>query len=276
MPADERLPPLEDELALLTEAVAAAAERAIGFHGKEPKSWHKANNSPVSEADIAVETLLEATLRPARPSYGWLSEETADDGSRLTAPRTFIVDPIDGTRDFVAVGRNWSIPIALVENGRPVAAVLMAPARGEIFRAIAGGGATLNGKPIHVSAQEGLDGSRLAITRRFTRDEPETADLTIDTPFFASLAYRLARIADGRLDGGLIRPDAQDWDLAAADLLLHEAGGSLADLEGKMPRYDRRTTAHPVLVAATPSLVAPLVRLALSFAARHGVPVTPY
>lgn len=276
MPADESLPRLADDLALLTEAVTEAAELAVGFHGKDPKSWQKANDSPVSEADIAVETLLAAKLRAARPGYGWLSEETADDGSRLRSPRSFIVDPIDGTRDFVGVGRNWSIPVAIVQNGRPVVAVLIAPARGEVFRAVVGEGATRNGKPIRVSHQAGLDGSRLAITRRFTRDEPETANLAIETPFYASLAYRLARIADGRLDGGIIKPDAQDWDLAAADLLLHEAGGSLADLAGTKPRYDRDTTGHPVLVAATPSLVAPLVRLALSFAARHGVPITPY
>lgn len=260
MPAGSGLPALGEELDLLVAAAEAAATIAMAFHGRTPRNWTKANNSPVSEADIAVEQMLEARLRRDRPQYGWLSEETEDEGSRLSAPRTFIVDPIDGTRDFIAGGRDWSIPIALVEDGRPIVAVLIAPSRDERYRAITGRGAQRNGRPIQVSGRDALDDASIAAPRRmFTSEGGALAGLR--TPFFASLAYRLARVADGRLDAAAIKPNARDWDLAAADLLVHEAGGRLSDLAGAVPRYDRAETSHQAMIAATPALVVSLMRL---------------
>jgi myo-inositol-1(or 4)-monophosphatase len=149
----------------------------------------------------------------------------------------------------------------VVEKGRPVAAVLFAPARDEFYAAAAGGGATRNGTSIRVSNRTGLDGASLAISRRFLRDLADEG-LRARSVFFASLAYRLARIADGRLDGAAIKPDARDWDLAAADLILHEAGGLLCDLAGRPPRYDRPDTAHPPLIAGPPALREALTRIA--------------
>lgn len=255
------LPDYRDDLALLTGSVRAAGKVALGYFRSSAKVWTKANDSPVSEADIAVETFLAAELRAARPNYGWLSEESVDDGTRLRAPRTFIIDPIDGTRSFITGGTDWTIPVAVVEKGRPVAAVLFAPARDEFYAALAGGGATRNDEPIGVSNRTSLDGASLAISRRFLRDLADEG-LRARSVFFASLAYRLARIADGRLDGAAIKPDARDWDLAAADLILHEAGGLLCDLAGGPPRYDRPDTGHPPLVAGPPALREALIRIA--------------
>jgi myo-inositol-1(or 4)-monophosphatase len=233
----------------------------LGYFRASVKVWTKANDSPVSEADIAVETLLAAELRAARPAYGWLSEESVDDGSRLRVSRTFVLDPIDGTRSFISGGIDWTIPVAVVERGRPVAAVLYAPARDELYSATAGSGARRNDQPIKVSARTGLDGANLAISRKFLRDLADEG-LRARSIFFASLAYRLARIADGRLDGAAIKADARDWDIAAADLIVHEAGGVLCDLSGQVPRYDRNNTSHPPLIAGPPALQDPLTRLA--------------
>ncbi|MCW5715497.1 MAG: 3'(2'),5'-bisphosphate nucleotidase CysQ [Bauldia sp.] len=252
---------LADDLALLADAVRAAADLALGFVGKTPKVWTKANSSPVTEVDIAVESLLADRLRAARPGYGWLSEETEDEGSRLTAPRTFIVDPIDGTRSFVQGGRDWTIPVAIVERGRPVVAALANPRRDEFYAAIAGGGATMNGRPIRVSVRRTLGGSTLAVSRRLTQWSDDGEGEPPRNQFYASLAYRLARVADGRLDGAAIKADAQDWDLAAADLLVHEAGGVLSDLGGAIPRYDRPGTSHPPLIAAPPALADAMMRI---------------
>src|SRR5690606_34519579 len=118
--------------------------------GRDPEVWMKAGVSPVSEADYAVDAFLKETLRRARPAYGWLSEETVDTPERLAAARTFVVDPIDGTRAFLAREDVWCVSIAVVERGRPTVGVLDAPARKEVFAARAGAGAVLNGRRIAV------------------------------------------------------------------------------------------------------------------------------
>jgi myo-inositol-1(or 4)-monophosphatase len=254
---------------LLLEVVGAAAELALSFFRANAKVWTKVGNSPVTEADIAVDLMLRRELRAARPTYGYLSEESADDGSRLTAPRTFIVDPIDGTRAFVAGATDWTIPIAVVEAGRPIACALCAPAKGEIYHAEHGAGAFRDGQRIHVSDRQSLEGATLAVSKRLFEIAKIAAPTGFRSVFHASLAYRLARVADGRLDGVAIKPNAQDWDLAAADLLVHEAGGRLTNLDRSPPRYDRPTTAHGPMVAAPPQLHGELLRLTRIAAAAH-------
>lgn len=266
-------PPLSKELSLLMHHVGEAAEIALRFFRDGARSWLKSGNSPVTEADIAVDRLLHARLLEARPGYGFLSEESEDDGSRLTAARTFIVDPIDGTRAFIAGATDWTIPVALVENGRPLACVVAAPARHELYRAIVGEGAFRNDQPIRVSAREQLDGASLAVSQKLLRSISDIAPIKARSVFYASLAYRLARVADGRLDGAAIKPNAQDWDLAAVDLLVHEAGGLLADLDGNPPRYDRPETAHGAMVCGPPALSGELTRIAR--AALGGAPPQP-
>lgn len=259
-------PDLQAELDLLLDAAREAAELALGYFRNGAKSWTKGANSPVTEADIAVDVLLRKRLLAARPDYGFLSEESDDDGTRLTAPRSFIVDPIDGTRAFIAGATDWTVPIALVEGGRPVASVIIAPAREEVFRAIVGQGAYRDGQPIRVSGREDLDGSKLAVSKWLLQSDLVDPSIRAESVFFASLAYRLARVADGRLDGAAIRPNAQDWDLAAVDLLVHEAGGFLSNIDGTTPRYDRPITGHGAMVAGSRQVCAklqPIVAAAL-------------
>jgi myo-inositol-1(or 4)-monophosphatase len=210
----------------------------------------KEGGSPVTEADHAVDAFLKARLGALLPEAGWLSEETADTDERLARRRVFIVDPIDGTRAFMHGDTRWGVSIALVEAGEPVLGVLHMPARGDIYAAARGGGARRNDAPIRVSSRANLDDALVAGPRS-TLDAMARDGLRIRVePRIPSLAYRLARVAEGSLDVGVASTNACDWDIAAADLILHEAGGRLTDIQGSRPRYNRRSTRHGLLGAS--------------------------
>jgi myo-inositol-1(or 4)-monophosphatase len=260
--AEPRRIPASTDLELLASVGKEAGALALTFFGRNPKTWVKANDSPVSDADIAVDRLLSERLRAARPDYGWLSEETADDSSRRGTKPVFIVDPIDGTREFLAGRNGWAVSLAVVMDGRPIAAALVAPAMGETFLGGLGEGATLNGERIAVNRRDSLVAASLAGPRRYLRGVAEAALLDVRAVrFVGSLAYRLALVAAGRADVAAAREGSRDWDLAAADLLVHEAGGVLSDLDGRTVRYDRAETEHPPLVATSGELSAEVRRL---------------
>jgi myo-inositol-1(or 4)-monophosphatase len=243
------------DLDLLTEVARQAGDLALSYFGRSPRTWVKGKGSPVSEADIAVDRLLAERLRSARPDYGWLSEETADSEDRLRAERLFVVDPIDGTRTYLEGGREWTVSVAVVEGDRPVAAVLLAPALGELFQAAAGGGARRNGAPMRVTARHDLSGARLSGPKRFARLVSDGAGVhRPEIRLVPSLAYRFALVAAGEIDAAVAGPNAHDWDLAAADLLVHEAGGRVADMSGSSVRYNRPIPRHPSLIAAPAAL----------------------
>ncbi|SHL45373.1 3'(2'),5'-bisphosphate nucleotidase CysQ [Roseibium suaedae] len=244
------------DLVLLEAAARSAGEVAMGFFGQDPRRWFKDNNSPVSEADMAVDAHLVEVLRSARPDYGWLSEETVDSPERLSRERTFIVDPIDGTRAFLLGGDEWTVSLAIAEAGRPVAAALLCPVRGEMFLATLGQGATLNGKRMSVSSHEKLAGSRLSGPHSVTANAGVRAMGFQAEPGIRSLAYRIAMVAANRLEVAAARAYANDWDLAAADLLVQEAGGRLTDLDGQTVSYNRSSTRHPALIAAPGQLIS--------------------
>ena len=183
-----------------------------------------------------------------RDGSGWLSEETEDDPARLSAKRVWIVDPIDGTRAFIAGFPDWTISIGLAEAGRPIVGAIFAPVTDQLFVAVAGGGATCNGRSIAASAGTSLAHARVAgPPRRLERLAP--LDI-IAEPKVHSLALRIARVADGSLDAALAGPDGHDWDLAAADLLVHEAHGALTTLAGETLTYNRPKPIHGALLAA--------------------------
>lgn len=263
MPAAEpRRQTADSDLELLVAAAKEAGAVALTFFRRNPANWMKENDSPVSDADIAVDRLLAERLRAARPDYGWLSEETIDDASRRSGKPVFIVDPIDGTREFLAGRNEWAVSIAVVAGGRPTAAVLAAPALRETFTAGAGRGTSLNGAPVFAAPREGLAGVRVAGPRRYVRRVAEEAGIEIKAVrFIGSLAYRLALVASGRVDVAVAREGARDWDLAAADLVVHEAGGKLSDLDGRILRYDRADTRHPPIVASAAEIASEVQRL---------------
>jgi myo-inositol-1(or 4)-monophosphatase len=249
LPASDRAA-LAAVAARIAEAVRGAGVLALDASRKPLKTWVKAHDSPVSEVDIAVDALLKERLTAIVPDAGWLSEETEDDPSRLSAQRVWIVDPIDGTRAYIAGRADWTISVALVEDRRPIVAALQAPASDEFFLGVAGAGATRNGVAIRASTGEGLAGVRMSGPKRLVDEVAAAAPDTVVLPRVHSLALRLARVADATLDVAFAGGASHDWDLAAADLLVHEAGGLLTTLEGATLSYNGAVPTHGTLVAA--------------------------
>lgn len=235
----------------LAAAVREAGAVALKFFRGPLKSWTKGEgDSPVSEADIAANDILQRHL--VEPGDGWLSEESENDPTRLDARRVWVVDPIDGTRAYIAGREDWTVSVALVTDGRPVAAALYAPATEEMFLATKGGGATRNGAAIRINASGTLDGARIGGPKRMLERIALAGTGLVVMPRVHSLALRIARVADGTLDAAVAGGNGHDWDLAAADLLVHEAGGVVTALDGRALIYNRPNPVHGLLIAAGP------------------------
>ena len=246
MPAADRA----EDLALLRHHAAEAGRIAMDWFGETPKVWMKEGQSPVSEADFAVDTYLRRELLAARPDYGWLSEETEDNPDRRNRRRVFVVDPIDGTRGFLAGDRRWCISIAVVEEQRPVVGVLECPALDRRIEAVAGGGAFEDGEPLpRRPVRRPL---RVSGPKVFMRHADAMPDLMQDmrhAGYIPSLAWRIALVATGEIEVGFARASARDWDLAAADLIVQEAGARLTDDACAGLAYNCPSTRHGILVA---------------------------
>jgi myo-inositol-1(or 4)-monophosphatase len=245
----------------LVEAVRATGALTMTMFGSPVKQWIKGKNSPVCEADVEADLLLRQRLMGETPDYGWLSEESTDDPARLAARRVWVVDPIDGTRGFIAGHPDWAISVALVEEGRPVVAALFAPATDELFLAVKGEGATRNGRALRASVGASLDGACIAGPQRRLERLSAIAPGIRPVVKIHSLALRIARVATGEVDAALAGPNSRDWDLAAADLLVHEAGGALTSIEGRPPIYNRPDPVHGALFAAGGARHAALLSL---------------
>jgi myo-inositol-1(or 4)-monophosphatase len=243
--------------ACLIAAVQEAGGNALSRFRRPLKSWTKGKLSPVSEADIAANVILRDRLMTANPDFGWLSEESEDDEARQGARYVWVVDPIDGTRAYIDGRSDWAV---LVEDGRPIVAALFAPVSEELFVAVKGEGATLNGDPLAASAGASLEGARVAGRRRQVEGLAALVPIVI-VPNIHSLALRIARVAQGVVDVALAQSHSHDWDLAAADLLVHEAGGALTSLTGAALTYNRPDPVHDLLVAAGRERHAKLVDL---------------
>jgi myo-inositol-1(or 4)-monophosphatase len=241
---------LAHDAALLTETVREAGLLAKSMFSTELKNWVKGKSSPVSEADIAVNDLLEQRLRGATPGYGWLSEESADDESRLGRKLTWIVDPIDGTRSYLAGRDDWCVCAALVEDASPVLAAVFAPASDEFFFAARGQGASRNNQRVVASGGDDLDFARMAGPKPLVQRLSSSPEEITLHPRIGSLALRLCRVAHGELDAAFAGGQSKDWDLAAANLIVQEANGRMTALSGDAILYNRRDVVHGVLVAA--------------------------
>ena len=241
---------LTRDAALLTDTVREAGALALSLFRTELKNWTKGASSPVSEADIAVNDLLESRLRSATPDYGWLSEESVDDEARLGKRLTWIVDPIDGTRGYLAGREDWCVSVALVEDASPVLAAVFVPVSDEFFFAVRGQGATLNDVPLRAAAGTELDFSRVAGPKPLVERLNRSPERDRASPRIGSLALRLCRVAQGSLDAAFAGGQSRDWDLAAANLIVQEANGSMTALSGDAILYNRREVTHGVLVAA--------------------------
>ncbi len=243
----------------LADAVTESGALALKMFRDGVRTWTKENDSPVSEADLAVDARLCERLRPLAAEAGWLSEETADAPDRLGRQRLWIVDPIDGTRAFIAGLPDWTIVATLIEHGRPIAAAIFAPVTEELFLATAGGGATRNGAPIALPVKTSLDGARIAGSRSIV-ERLARKHSVLQVPRIHSLALRLVRVATGEVDAALAAAHSHDWDIAAADLIVREAGGLLTEFDGRVPQYNSPEARHGALAAAGRTLHPALLR----------------
>lgn len=251
----------DDDLALIRGAVLAAGALALAEREQGLKVWSKSGGSPVTSADMAVDALLKTTLLKARPDYGWLSEETADTPERLSRRRLFIVDPIDGTVAYMKGKPWWCIPIAVIEDGRPVAAVIYAPALNETFQATLGGGAFLNGQPISASDTDSLDDASLLADARMI-EGPQWLEPWPTMRFEKrnAIAYRMALVAAGAFDAAIALSPKWDWDIAAGALIAEEAGAKVTDHRGQPWHFNRLDPRQASLVCAAPALHPLIVR----------------
>lgn len=248
------------ECALLHDAARASGEIAKRHFGRAPEVWDKPGQGPVTAADLEVDRMLRAELGQARPDYGWLSEESPDTPERLTRARVFIVDPIDGTRAFIKGERNWSHSLALAEDGKIVAAVVHLPLLERTYIAGLGLGATANGAPIVPSTQADPDGAAvLATAPQFDPQHWPGGVPRASRHFRTSLAYRLCLVAEGRFDAMVTFRDAFEWDVAAGDLIVQEAGGRVTTREGLRARYNNPAPKVAGMIAAGPALHAALL-----------------
>ena len=255
MPDDS--PSNSHDLILLQRAVRAAGALCLEHYNRnEDRVWDKGENHPVTDADIAINNFLLQELMTARPDYGWLSEETKDDHSRRTRLRSFVVDPIDGTRAFIERKPGFAISVAIIEDGQAIAGCVFNPLKDEFYSAQRGAGATLNGKRLHVSAcDEELGCTMVGYARKFKRVGFPDMRYKISN----SMAYRIAMVAAGHADGTVSFTPKSDWDIAAAALIATEAGAVVTDLYGATPRYDGPTTSGKGVICASPALHALLL-----------------
>jgi len=249
---------MQAELTTAIEAARAAGDILLSYYNADYEVRDKGFHNPVTTADYASNHCLEERLRDSFPTYGWLSEETADTRDRLSKERVWVVDPLDGTKEFIEGLPQFVVSIALAERGLPVVGVLHNPVTGETFSAAAGQGATLNGEPVTASKVECLEEALILNSRSETR----RGLWKRYEPYFrllkpmGSVAYKLGLTAAGRADiFATLRPK-NEWDVCAGHIILKEAGAVLRGLAGEESRYNNRhTVIKPGLVAGNPAIV---------------------
>lgn len=238
-------------------AIIAAAREAGALalarwrEGGQPdcKVWEKKPGSPVCDIDLAVDELLKKRLAAILPEAGWLSEETVDDSDRTRRDWTWLVDPVDGTRDYIRGRSGWAVSIALMRGGRPVFSVIHAPVDDRCFTARRSEGAWLNGKPIHASARAEITGARVPSDGLAKVDR----DLAM-VPKPNSIALRICMVAGGEADLVAALRWGNEWDVAAANLIAAEAGAAVSDALGDAIRYNKAVPKDFGLIVCAPAI----------------------
>jgi myo-inositol-1(or 4)-monophosphatase len=233
------------DLEVLLGALREAGKVAMGFHGKNPKKWNKPDGTVVTEADIAVDTLLKSIITTARPDDGWLSEESPDTPERLNKSRLWIVDPIDGTRAFSDATRFWGIGVALTENGAPILSGIYCPVDDVLYHAIKNGGAFRNG--VRLTSPES---SGHAIVPRAAALPVEAVGIAAQVSSSWPMLLRFALIAQGLNPAAISIGNKQDWDLAAGILLVTETGGVVTTQKGDALKFNNIQHHQPGLIAS--------------------------
>lgn len=219
------------ELQIAIEASRAAAAEIKLRYGTNPEVRYKTPIEPVTDADMVADEVLHNRLCDAFPNDGWLSEERADDATRLNCERVWIVDPLDGTREFVAGRPEFMVSVGLCVDGVPVVGVLTNPVTGDIFSAVVGQGATRNGKRIHVS--KAVTPSQVAVSRsELGRGQLTAFGAELPLEAAGGMANKLALVGAGVADATFTTWPRCEWDVAAGILLVQEAGGRTTRLDG--------------------------------------------
>jgi myo-inositol-1(or 4)-monophosphatase len=253
---------LERELQVATEAARAAGAVVRAWYEGRYSVREKAHDSPVTEADIEANQCIQTMMCAAFPDDGWLSEETRDSPDRLTKTRVWVVDPLDGTKEFIKHIPEFCVCIALVEHGVPTVGVSYNPVREELFAGARGLGVTLNGTPVRVSEQADLGAARILASRsEAERGEWDPFQSRLRIELTGSVAYKLALIAAGRGDATFSLTPKNEWDICAGTLLITEAGGRITDRYSAPLRFNQPNTHLPGLIASNGHLHEQVVRL---------------
>ncbi len=260
-PADN----LTRELALAKKAARAAGEILRGYWrrgGYEIGS--KGHDNPVTAADLEADRAIKKLLRDPFPGYGWLSEETADNDDRLKCQRVWIVDPLDGTKEFIKGIPEFAVAIALVEDGVPVLGVTYNPIKREMYWAARGVGCHLNTRRVRVTRKRTLKRATVLASRSETaRGEWQGfRGMMLKVSPTGSVAYKLAMVAAGKADATFTRSPKSEWDIASGAALVIEAGGTITDIKGREIRFNQRNVKLEGLIADNTALHAALMKVA--------------
>lgn len=257
MPSPESERPFDalEDLALLRDAALSVGPLLRAKFGAEFEVWSKGAAGPVTEVDLAVDRMLKQFLTAVRPDYGWLSEETADNPDRLSKRTIFCVDPIDGTRAFIKRKPEFCTALAVVHDGRPMAGVVYNPILEELFEAAHGNGARLNGERVRVSDVGAIEDCKmLGPADLFSHPSWQTPWPAMNRSQKNAIAYRLTLVASGEYDATVSLGYKSEWDIAAADVILTEAGGRLTDPWSDPYLYNKPDPRLPGVVGAGPTL----------------------
>lgn len=247
-----------EELETALKAAKEAGAIIMALFGKDYRVEEKGKGNPVTTADLEANRKIREIIRQRYPKDGWLSEEDKDDSSRLRAARLWVVDPIDGTKEFIEGVPQFAVSIGLVVEGRPVLGIVYNPAKEKLYRAVKGGGALLNDRPIHVSQRQEMQGAYLLVSRSEPRRKFQPfADMCRLEPI-GSIAYRLAMVAGGEGDGTLTFRSLREWDVCAGVQIVEEAGGVVVDGGGRRLLFNQEDTRHRAIVASNGLLVQSL------------------
>jgi myo-inositol-1(or 4)-monophosphatase len=221
----------------------------------------KSKNNPVTSADLEANRKIREIVRSRFAGDGWLSEEDTDSARRLNSSRVWVVDPIDGTKEFIEGVTQFAVSIGFVVEGRPQVAVVYNPAENRLYRAAAGQGAYLNDRPIHVSAQNAIEGALLLVSRSEPQRKFQVFVDRCRIEPVGSIAFRLAKVAGGEGDGTLTFRSIREWDVCGGVLIVEEAGGRVVDGSGHELVFNRQENRHRGIVAANQTLTDGLQEL---------------
>ncbi len=258
----------QDELEKLQDIIRQAGDIALSYFCKNVKNWQKSDATPISEADLKVNDFLEQKLKALRPEFGWLSEETVDNSERCEKPYIWVIDPIDGTKAFINNRPEWVISVAIVKDCRPVLGLIYNPVARVLYFAEQGGGAFANNLAITPNKVNDLHNIKLLAYRFHFERMAEINDYIwtdMQYDIVNSMALRVALVASGVFDAMVCFTNKSEWDIAAADIIIHEAGGIISDGFGQRLKYNKPIPSLPHMVAAGKTLHATIITHTVNF-----------